>query len=220
MYRDDYIMRMITQFGQVLMYVLGLRRRNQFALALITIDNALRDLLGVGSDALVKRSDREILALIRFRDREGVWREEGMYIAGLLYAEAEIYAERDEPQRVAPRALRALQLLVECTVEYPEPLPEFMPPLDPLLKLLQGHAIPGPTRIALFALSERLGRFAIAEDQLFHLLDEHPADAGLRRDGIAFFQRLIARRDDELVAGGLSRDEVITALAELEQHAP
>lgn len=215
MYRDDYIMRMIRQFGQVITYVLGLRRRRDFAMALISTDNALRDRLGIGADALIERSEGEILALIRFRDREGLWREEGAFIAALLYAEAAIYAERDEPANAAPRALRALQLLAECALDAPEPLPEYAPPRPALLALLRDEPIPARTRIALFRLCEQQGDFAGAEDQLFHLLDGAPADAELRAAGLAFYDRLLALDDDTLAGGGLPRSEAIAGRAEI-----
>lgn len=215
MYRDDYIMRMIRQFGQVITYVLGLRRRRDFALALISTDEALRDRLGIGSEALAERSEREILALIRFRDREGLWREEAAYIAALLYAEAAIYAEREDAPRSAARALRALQLLAEAALDAADPLPDYAPPRAELLALLRDYAIPARTRAALLQLCEQQGDFAGAEDQLFHLLDEHPGDAELRGVGLAFYERLLARDDAALAAGGLPRAEARAGLAEV-----
>lgn len=215
MYRDDYIMRMIRQFGQVVTYVLGLRRRRDFALALISTDEAVRDRLGIGSEALAERSEREILALIRFRDRDGLWREEAAYIAALLYAEAVIYAERDDAARSAARALRALQLLAEAALDAPDPLPDYAPPRAELLALLRDYAIPARTRAALLQLCEQQGDYAGAEDQLFHLLDERPGDAELRAAGLAFYERLLARDDDTLAAGGLPRAEALAGLAEI-----
>jgi len=218
MYRDDYIMRMIRQFGQVVTYVLGLRRRRDYALALISTDEALRDRLGLGSDALAERSDGEILALIRFRDRDGLWREEGSYVAALLYAEATIYAERGEADRAATRALLAIQLLAECALGASDPLPPYAPPRAELLALLRDYAIPARTRAALLALCEEQSDFAGAEDQLFHLLDEHPDDPDLRAAGLAFYERLLARPDADLVAGGLPRAEAIAGRAELRER--
>lgn len=215
MYRDDYILRMIRQFGQIVTYVLGLRRKKQYPLALIAIDNALRDRLGIGSDDLATRSEGEILALVRFNEREESWREVGTYVAALFYAEAEIYKAQDQPDQAAPRALRALQLLAECALDAPEPLPDYAPPRAELLALLKDYHLPRRTRAALFHLAEVEGSFAEAEDQLFDLIAEHPGDPEIAASGASFFERLLTLTDEALVAGGLSREEVEAGLAEL-----
>lgn len=215
MYRDDYILRMIRQFGQIVAYVLGLRRKKEYPLALIAIDNALRDRLGIGSDDLSTRSEGEILALVRFGEREENWREVGAYVAALFYAEAAIYVAQGQPDDAAPRALRALQLLAECALDAPAPLPDYAPPRAELLTMLQDYHLPRRTRAALFHLTEAEGSFAEAEDQLFHLIAEHPGDPDLTTTGIAFFERLLTLTDEALVAGGLSREEAEEGLAEL-----
>lgn len=220
MYRDDYILRMIRQFGQIVTYVLGLRRARQYPLALIAIDNALRDRLGIGSDDLATRSEGEILALVRFGEREESWREVGAYVAALFYAEAEIYRAQDQPDHAAPRALRALQLLAECALDAPEPLPDYAPPRAELLAILKDYHLPRRTRAALFRLAEAEGRFDEAEDQLFDLIAEHPGDPELIATGADFFERLLALTDEALAAGGLSRDEVEQGLAELRAAGP
>src|SRR6266540_1315786 len=63
-------------------------------------------------------------------------------------------------------------------------------------------------------LPEALGQYGDAEDVLFEVLDDAPDDTAIDH-GIAFYQRLLAKEDDELNAGNLPRDEVRGALAEL-----
>lgn len=210
MYRDDYIMRMIRRFGQIVLYLAGLRRQGQYPLALMAADEAMRNALGIGSDQAAGRSERELLALIRFADRDGSWRELAAYVAAILHAEAAIYAAQGDDELVAPRALLALQLLSEAQLAG-DALPDYAPPRAHLLELLHGYQLPARTRAALLQLYEREGAYASAEDTLFDLL----ADEALRAQGVALFERLLARPDAELAAGGLSRAEVRRALAEL-----
>lgn len=214
MYRDDYILRMIRRFAQVILYIAGLRQQGQYPLALLATDEAMRNALGIGSDQAAGRNEREILALIRFADRDGSWRELAAYVAAILHAEAAIYEAQGDHQLVAPRALLALQLLSEAQLAGNE-LPDYAPPRAHLLELLAAYQLPARTRAALLALYEREGAYARVEDTLFDLLADSPADPALRAHGVALFERLLARPDAELAAGGLSRAEVQRALAEL-----
>ncbi|NTV62035.1 MAG: hypothetical protein HGA65_00660 [Oscillochloris sp.] len=214
MFRDDYIMRMIRQFGQVYAAILDRRRRGQPILALIAIDTAYRERLGLGSEAVAELSDSQLLALVRFGEAEGSWREAGTFIAALLASEAHILAEQGQPLDMAPRALRALQLLLECQLAADTPLPEYAPSRDELLLLLHDYRLPFKTRAALFTALEREGRYALAEDVLANLLDEQP-DLGLIEVGIAFYERLLGYEDAALAAGNLPRHEILTALANL-----
>ena len=219
MYRDDYILRMIRRLGQTIAYIAGLRKVGQYPLALMATDDAMRNALGVGSDALAARSDREILALIRFADRDGSWRELTAYVAAILHAEAAIYQAQGDSQLVPPRALLALQLLLEAELADSGDAPltglDFTPPRAHLLELLHGYSLPARTRAALFQLYEREGAFAQAEDTLFELLAEAPGDAALLAAGSAFYARILALDDAALDAGGLPRPEAESALAEL-----
>lgn len=214
MYRDDYIMRMIGRLGQVIAYLAGLRRQGQYPMALLATDEAMRQALGVGSDQVASRDEREILALIRFADRDGTWRELAAYVAAILHAEAAIYEAQGDLQLVPARALLALQLLTEAEVAG-DGLPEYAPPRNHLIELLKGYTLPAHTNAALLTLYEREGAFARAEDTLFTLLADHPASPELRATGVALFQRLLTYEDATLAAGGLTRAEVARALAEV-----
>lgn len=234
MYRDDYILRMIRRLGQVIAHIAGLRRQGQYPMALLACDDAMRNALGIGSGEVATRSEREILALIRFADRDGSWRELAAYVAAVLHAEAAIYEAQGDDELVPPRAQLALQLLVEAelaagaaasevsgtfspllTEASDGPLPDYAPPRAHLLELLHGYSLPARTRAGLFALYEREGAFARAEDALFELLADDPANIELRRAGVAFYERILAQDDATLVSGGLPRPEAEASLAEL-----
>ncbi|NTU81671.1 MAG: hypothetical protein HGA45_20210 [Chloroflexales bacterium] len=217
MYRDDYIMRMIRRFGQIMLYIAGLRQKGQYPLALIATDEAMRNALGIGSDAVAGRSDSEILALIRFADQDGTWRELAAYVAAILHAEAAIYQAQGDHELVAPRALLALEILSEAQLAAGDPIEEldYAPPRAHLLELLDGYRLPAHTSTALLELYEREGAYAHAEDTFFHMLADAPASPELRARGVALFERLLEHPDAQIAAGGLSRAEVAATLAEL-----
>lgn len=216
MFRNDYVMRVIYQLGAIIRYVFGLQQKGDYTLALIAIDNAYRDRLGLGADDVGGLADRELLALVRFGGGAEAWREEGLFIAALLYAEASIYTAQERHEEAAARALRALQLYAECALEAEDPLPDYVPPRNELLAMLHGYHLPAHTRAALFTICERDGDFATAENLLGEMLDEHPADPQIHAAGVAFYTRLLAHDDATLSQGGVSRSEVVEALEQLQ----
>jgi hypothetical protein len=151
MYRDDYILRLIAQFGAIIRHILGLYRAGHSPLVRIAIDNAYRDRLGVGSDQVVRMSERQLLALLRFHNLTEAWWHEGSYLAALLAVEAHVLADDDESEAAAERALLALHLVIECALAAPVPLPDYTPHYADLLMLLQDYDLPTPTLAALFS---------------------------------------------------------------------
>jgi len=78
--------------------------------------------------------------------------------------------------------------------------------------------LPLPTQAALMQHYERTGQFAKAEDAFFSILEEQPDNAELLDFGIEFYKRLEGQPDDNLIVGGLPRDEVKSSLAELQSR--
>lgn len=215
MYRDDYILRMIAQFGAIIRHILGLYREGKSPLVRIAIDNAYRDRLGVGSDQIATLSDQQLLALLRFHHRSEEWWVEGAYLAALLTTESRLFADDGAMDEAAGRALLALQLVIECRLAAPEDVPDYIPDYAVLLDLLRDYVLPTPTLAALFTLCEQSGDLACSEDLLHELISRDRASwlATAR----AFYTRLLSQDDQVLDAGGLSREEVVNALAELDQ---
>lgn len=219
MYRDDYILRLIAQFAEVITYVLGLRRGGKLDLALSAIDQSLRNLLGIGSDRLVELSDSQALALLRFDSPGDSWRIKGAVTAALLREEGSILALRDRLAESDSRYVKALQLTLEVRLGADEAeLPDFTPTVDELVAALHGVALPAKTGAALLHYYEQHGAFARAEDVLFELLGARPDDAVLAEVGMAFYERLLELDDARLLAGNLPRDEVQAGLAELRRR--
>jgi hypothetical protein len=215
MIREDYVMRMIKQFAQIVAYILGLRRSNQYPLALITIDNALRELLGLGSESVARLSDSELLALVKFSAQSEMWRERGAILAALLQEEGDILALQEQPEAGQQRHLRALQVLLEVVIDADQAaLPTFTPSVDELVEALRDVQLPVKTSAALVHYYEQTQAYSKAEDLLFELRNAYPNDADISAFGVAFYERLRQQSDDDLIAGNLPRHEVESSLAE------
>lgn len=216
MYRNDYILRLIAQFAEVIHYVLGLRRDGKLGLTLMAIDQALRDLLGIGSEQLKTLSDAQALALIRFASPDESWRSKGAYVAALLAHEGAVLAAREQGAASDQANLLALQIALEVHLGAGElALPGFTPDVTELSTALAGMALPTRTTAALLRYHEEAGNFAHAEDLLFAQLDLTGDDAALAATGVALFERLLACDDTALAAGNLPREEIVAALEEL-----
>lgn len=218
MHRNDYILRMIEQFGAIIRHILGLYRDGQSPLVRIAIDNAYRDRLGVGSDQVALLSVQQLLALLRFHNTSEDWWNEGAYLAALLTVEARLLSDDGEADTAATRNLLALQILIECALAAPEPLPAYAPTYTELLERLRNYVIPTSTLAALLTLCERQGDLAHGEDIVYELMtrDPHRWLATAR----SFYQRILAYSDEELAAAGLSRAEALAGYAELDQIVP
>lgn len=212
--QKDYILRLIEEFVQILAQVTGLRRTGRLEAALDLLDrsaarfaglslrqldtlpwDSLRVLLTVGGSLDVQRS----VFLAELRRLEGDIREERTGAgAGLS---SSVLALRLYMEVVASRGLQALEERREQALELADRLRS--QPLDP------------DVRLALWRFELAAGRFGRAEDALFTVLDERPGDPAVIDEGLAAYDALLDRDDEELEAGGLPRDEVLDGLARL-----
>lgn len=132
----------------------------------------------------------------------------------LLHELAEITADRGLVER--SRSLRAKAVTLILTGLLHDPAlrtPIFEDRLQALLERVSYHDLPLPDQRLLTAYHESAGRYAAAEDVLFAMRTAAgPAWAPL---AMAFYDRLRARDESELMAGGLSSAELEAGWAEV-----
>jgi tetratricopeptide (TPR) repeat protein len=131
----------------------------------------------------------------------------------LLTAEADLYRGAGQAGEAALRYRRAVAL-AGCLAARSERLLD-RDLAEGLLERAGELALSDDQRLAVARVLEALGRYADAEDALFELIDERPDDPGPVDEAIAFCQRLRPLEPEELEAGGLTRQEVDSTLAEL-----
>ncbi|HWQ12696.1 MAG TPA: DUF6483 family protein [Roseiflexaceae bacterium] len=216
MHREDYILRLIAEFVQALHRVAGLTREGQHRKALESIDDATRRLVGAGLDGVLRLSEAELLARLTFSEDEAAARDRCAFVAALLREAGANCGALGAEDDADAYFLAALRLQLAALERFGAAgMPEFAPEIGRLVAAVGLYRLPLDLYPQLVAHHERAGAFAAAEDALHALLDAAPADRAALALGAAFYERLLARADAELLAGDLSRTEVEEALAEL-----
>jgi hypothetical protein len=203
-------MRQIELAAQALARVLALAKGGRRDEALGLFDEAYRPLTGVSGRVVATLDEEQLLTLLTSGSAPDPRR---LTVAiELLVTEADLRAEAGEEKQAAAHYPRALGLTAYLAGHLGR-----LPEGDLARKLADRAgtlALTPSQRLHLARLHEALGQYGDAEDALFEVLDDHPDDAAIDH-GIAFYQRLLAKDDDDLEAGNLPRDEVRAALTDL-----
>ncbi len=205
MFKQDYIMRLIEQLAQAFHQIIGLKARGRFDEAEAIISRTGQLLLGCDMALLRGLSDEGIIALLKRTDAADI----GAYIvaAELLREQGDMDGSRSGPDASYPCYLKSLSLYLEsftivpeaCSAEYAEKIAFLTDQLAP-------YVLPAHIQRKLLVYFELRGDFAQAENVLFQWAEAD--DPAVREHGHAFYARLRARTDDDLVRGGLPRAEM------------
>ena len=214
-YSQDYIKRMIEQFGEFLLALKQLLTENRQEQAREQLDLAYRELLGMDAQ-FIREAPDDYLILAGGLSQVGNM-DKSAVLGDLLTADGDWHALRGDYEVAQTCYLKATNVLIEALLRQPfGTSKEYVEKIEALVERLAHFEVPYETRERLFRYHERMGKYADAEDDLYHLLAEAPNDELLIEAGIAFYERLLRLKDHELLIGGLPRDEVQAGLAELE----
>ncbi|GAC1379430.1 MAG: hypothetical protein NVS4B7_11750 [Ktedonobacteraceae bacterium] len=216
MMNKDYVLRIAERLGRFLAIILHLRQSNKHEEALIYIDDLFLQTTGLTTGFINSASEEMLLTLISPLGVLNI--EKCLWIAVLLKEEADIYEELEQRNESYYRYLKALFLYLEGSLHdsAPEELDIDAAIADILLKLDE-YALPFKTQQKIFHYFEKTGSYAKAEDILFEMVEaeKDTNKNDIIKQGIAFYTQLIRKRDAELRAGNLSREEVEEGLAQL-----
>lgn len=219
MINKDYLLRMAEKVGRALATIIGLRQYNKDEEALIYIDDQLLKTVGLTSRFLNSLSEEMLLKTISPLGTLNI--EACLWIASLLKAEGEIYESQDNALASYYRYHKALYLFLTLILHEPVPNDsDVYGDVDTLMNRLDDYELPITTRTLLFAYYEQRGNYARAEDTLFDLLEtdnEVRQTSSLRKRGQAFYMRLRAKSDADLLNGNFSREEVEEGIIQLGQ---
>lgn len=215
MIHQDYVMRQVTQFIQVLLHVLGLTKKKRYQAALDAIDQAFQELAGLSLDSAISISGSALIGfLVGVNVYEG--REKCLMAATLFKEAGTIHAAQGRFDESYECYLKALTLLLEVLLDEDKvALPDYAPSVSELAAELKGYVLPVETSTTLFRYYERTGAYAEAEDTLFEMIGAEADNADIIKMGIAFYERLKQKDDKTLLAGNLPRNEVEDGWAEL-----
>lgn len=207
-------MRMVQEFAQVLARVLSLKQKADYGQALSEIYRALKKFEDIDPAHSGELSLEDWIALCR--EETGAAEQNYVALADLLKEQGELYALEDKIDDSQQSRALALGLYLE-TLQVGIVSVDLLEKVEHLIKQTQqGRLPPGILRRMLGYLETR-GRYAKAEDALFAWLET--SDPVAVTAGAAFYERLIAKSDDELSAGDLPRDEVAEGKNEFQRKA-
>lgn len=220
----DYILRLFEQMGQVIAIVIGLKKDGEPTEAIKVVSDALHGLVGFNLDDIERLSAEHLVQMIRIA-RSG-HASPGEMVAGqlgvvgrLLDEVAGVHEMQGDQDRADRARLKALHLYLVVLVEEQVAIDDVSAAVDPLVERLNEFVLPFAVSDLLWRHYEQQGQYAFAEDTIFDLLETSDGDESVVGNGVAFFERLLRKDDADLVAGGLPRDEVVSALAELRGYA-
>ena len=219
MIRQDYILRMIEEFMQVLSRIAFLKRGQLWREADGVLDAEFRRLVSAGAEAVSQMSETELLAKLIQGGPTQVVHHKALLLTTLLKEAGDLALAQNRLAESRTCYLKGLNLLLEALAGAEAlALPDFVPKVEVFLNALQDSPLPMDTQARLMQHYERLGEFGKAEDTLFALLEAEPNEPRLLEFGITFYQRLKSQSDDSLGAGNLPRAELNAGLAELERR--
>jgi hypothetical protein len=217
MVNKDYILRLAERLGRFLARILFLQEANRQEEALILIDEAFRQATGLTTGLINSLPEETLLKILS--PHGALNAELCFYVAALFKAEGDVYASLDKQNESYYRHLKALNLFLELFLHGGKSIDDLdlFPNIDDLVQRLEEFELPLPTNHRLFQYNEKAGRYARAEDVLFEMLEADSVPPDLIAQGIAFYRRLMAKSDEELLLGNLSRAELREGLAQVER---
>ena len=219
MIRRDYILRMIEQFIQALARLRSLKQERRWEEAAGTVDEQFQRFLGVNAQAAEKLSETELMARVIQGEPSLAVRDKTLLLTGLLKEAGDVAAEQGNTEESRAWYLKGLHLLLGTLGrEEAFEIPECVPRVEAFVSALADARLPLATQAKLMQHYEHVAEFGRAEDALFALLEQEPANPALTDFGIAFYERLGRQTDANLEAGNLPRAEVEASLAELRQR--
>src|SRR3954464_1085535 len=189
MIRRDYILKMIEECIQALRRIQALKRGQRWKEAEELVDDEFQKFLGTGAEGLARLTETELLAKLLEGERTQAVRDKTLLLVTVLQQAGELEMMQDRPEKGAAFYLKGLHLLLEVlTREDVFEWPEFVPKVEAFMAALHDFILPMRTQAILMRHYERTGQFAKAEDALFAMVEEDPANVPLLEFGIAFFE--------------------------------
>lgn len=221
MFRRDFLMQMIEQLRGLLPYVLDLARAGNYDEAHAVLNQAVRELVGVGTNGVVNLPDDVIIERLQ-ADNMAAWQDKCLFLTAVLYEEAQMLVEQEAIEAAYGRYIKALNLLLTLAFSDDEVRrhTDLTPDIEQIVSALAGYHLPGYTCLKLMAYYEQMGVYTAVENILFDWLENAPEqfrtnNTNPGQAGLEFFLRLRHKSPAELQMGGLNQAEVEIAIMEL-----
>jgi len=211
---QDYVLRMIQQMGVFITRVLRLREDGEYDEALVEITHAYGRLAGLPASLVHAISEDDLIAMMSAQGRMAT--DRCVALAELLREEGLVYDELGQDEESLPRFLKSLRLFLEALLDTESLRAADIPGLDDVVSRTSWYPVSESTRNLLLPYLEETGQFDQLENAVVAWM-EHAAGEQARYFASDLYQRLLEKTDSELIVGGLTRGEVVEALAVLHQ---
>ena len=213
MLKDDWIMKIVAQFGKVYAHILGKVDDGDTQGAQELIGDNLSEYIGLTSPQIETMSEHDLINSIGAGGIEGQGRL--IMVTELLRAEGYVRKAENDEEGAVQRWIKVLNIRIHMAIGHDMMNAHLDATVDALIEELKEYQLPTQTVTELFNYYEKTGQFDLAEDTLYELIDNHITNNNMVEEGLAFYERLLRKSDSELQAGSLPRDEVQAGFDEL-----
>jgi len=218
MLQQDYILRMIEKFAQLVAKIVGLTKGEDFDSAKEVIAKSTDELVGMTPEEVCQQSELKLVGKMLGGKQTLEGRARCFVLVALLNEAGNLRSRLGDEDRSRQFKLKALNILLAVrNFAEEDVVPDFVPKVDDLVAQLKEDGIPPRTLASLMQHYEFIGVFSRAEDCLYELIEIVPDKRPALHLGAAFYHRLLAKSDIELEDGKLPRVELESGLADLER---
>ncbi|MCL4561274.1 MAG: DUF6483 family protein [Chloroflexi bacterium] len=207
MLTEDNLMRWVRLATSALARILGLKSSGLYQDALFLIDQTLEQLIGLRAELFDRMDDSSVLEMVTVQDQLDTDRL--LVIADLVKEQADIYAAQKMIADSTWRYTRALNFYLEVvlnggSVNFPQPYEK----IDALTAQLDNQNMPPETLVSLYQYYEMMGKYRMAGDTLAKIITQEGNSPEIEEEVNSFYHRLLEKPDNDLIAGGLTRQEI------------
>jgi hypothetical protein len=204
MLTEDYFMRIINQMLAVLTKIIGLKDAGQYQEAQQIINQSLEQLLGMPSDLLKQMDDSSIMNILT---TQGELVSDRLYMVANLYElEGDLLTDQNRISEANLDYLRALTIYLDIALKGEN---QYSSELNYKIEQLQLKLIDQELTVdiyyRLFDYYEQLGKYNFVENQISNLFLAHEDPSEILPGLITYYEKLLEKNDQELIAGGISR---------------
>ena len=202
------------EFVKILNRIASLKEAKKYNEVFDFINDVLLANFEISHERIRLMSVDDLVNLLRSEAgiNEGKW----AILGELLMEEADVYHLQNMPGKSYPRYIKALNIFLELSrLEKTTFTFAYHARIEDIFSRTIIFELPKETKLKLFQYFEDNSKYAAAEDILFNILESGPRDKSLINIGVAFYLRLLQKKDSELIKGKLPREEVAEGLARI-----
>ena len=208
--QQDWLLRMIAQLSTFVAGIKRLRANKEWVEVHAQIGEGIGSFAGLNASLVHAISEDDLIQLLSTRG--GIDLDRWWALAELLREEGLALDEQGDGAGAERALSKSLRLYLEVLAEAEE-VPSYLnvTDLEEVVTRMMDRDLARATRLALVEYLVNTGRFDSAENVTLWALESSSPNA--TADARSFYETLRRKSDDELSAGGLSRDEIESGLA-------